>query len=294
MQKLTYINLLGEQIELSGSPPYILSHVEGLGATVPDIITTRGVYQNGVTTHRMLRQKRTVKAGVTLYGARTREEMYAQRAELQKRLALERCFDHVSGNMGRIIYENDKGRWWAYAVPSTPPGDGTRVTTHLKDINITFQCNSAYWTSFEQNVQTLRMGNGGFKLPFSFPIRFGLSLFDGLCVNNGSGNAYVVIEIHGSGEMPSVENKTTGAVLRVNRPIVTGEILTINTDPEALSVSITDASGNVSNAFGYLDSALAVTGFYLVPGRNEIRYIPSMANAASVMVVRWETRLGGV
>lgn len=261
---------------------------------MPDVIGTRGVYQDGETTQRMLRTKRSIKAKISIFGAKTRAQMYEQRIKMQRLLALGRCFDAERGEMGRIVYENDAGRWWAYAIPETTPTDGARFKDNLRDISMNFRCDSAYLTEFERKQSVLQMGAGGFALPFSLPVRFGTAQFESICQNDGAVKAYTQISVYGSGETPTIMNSTTGAVLSISRQIATGEVLVINTDPERLNVTLVHVDGTSENAFGYLNAQHAVTGFYLKPGRNEIHYLPSMPSQSSRVVIAWQDRLEGV
>ena len=100
MQRLIYENLLGERVTLGSEAPYVLSGVSGVGATGAERIATRGARQNGATTRRMTRLERRVRARISIWGAKTRGEMYAARRELERMLALPRCFDAHSGSMG--------------------------------------------------------------------------------------------------------------------------------------------------------------------------------------------------
>ena len=211
MQKILYENLRGERTELCG-PPYLLEHVTGLGATDAEIVTTQGARQSGVTTRRASRGKRIVKAKIAIYGAGTRREMYELRRELCRKLALRQCFDERTGEMGRLMYENDAGAYWAYALPETPAEDGTRFLNHLNAMTLSFQCDSPYLSEFTQNRRVLRRSEGGLTMPFSFPIRLGVTAFAAECENAGAVDAPVDIEIEGSGEKPEIINETTGAV----------------------------------------------------------------------------------
>ena len=88
MQRLIYENLLGERVELGGTPPFILETVSGVGATAAQMLFTRGARQNGVTTHGALRERRLVQASIALMGAHSREALYQLRRNLARVLAL--------------------------------------------------------------------------------------------------------------------------------------------------------------------------------------------------------------
>ena len=291
MQKLTYINLRGEQLEMSSSPPYILHRLNGVEPTELQKTTTRGAMQQGETTRAILRNARIVDATLSIRQD-ARRDMYMARAEAASLLALSACFD--GEEMGRLIYENDAGTWWTYAVPETVMSGGSRARDNLLDMQMAFHCDSPYWFSLDEDYITLQMGDGSFELPFSFPIRFGRRDFSQTARNAGAVDAPVRITIEGTGEMPTLYNHTTGARITVARVIARGEQLIIDTDPTHLTVKVADASGQEENAFGYLDASLAITAFGLRPGDNLIEYAPSVVSNESRVTLRWHKRYEGV
>lgn len=294
MQKLIYENLLGERITLGGAPPYILAGVSGLGPTETALVSTRGAYQNGATTRGATRTQRIVRARFSILGAQTRQAMYEARRAASRLLALPRCLDATTGAMGRLIYENDAIRCWTYAVPEASDTDGRRTDNALGELSVTFRCDSPYWSALAQEARVLRMGEGGLALPFTLPFALGTRAFTATCENDGAIDAPVRIEILGCGEKPALYNETTGAAIRLERAIASGERLIIETDPDRLSVTIAHGDGTRENAFGYLDAQCAVTAFVLRPGQNTLRYVPDQSAADSVITILWRSRQEGV
>lgn len=294
MQKLIYENLLGERLEMGGAPPFVLAHVSGVGATGVSARQTQGAHQNGVTTHGVVREKRIVRAQLSVLGAKTRQALYETRRMMLRMLSLARCFDPATGAMGRLIYENDAGRYWTYAIPDTPPEDGSRFLHALSGVTVTFACDSPYWNAFETCTHTLSMSDTGFSLPFSLPIRMGTTRFTAVCENDGAISTPVSIVVEGSGETPEIINESTGAYLRVDRAVAAGERLLIDTDPAELRVDIEHADGSVESAFGYLDASCAVSAFTLRPGLNQVRYVSGETAGASRVRLSWRARYEGV
>ena len=132
------------------------------------------------------------------------------------------------------------------------------------------------------------------SLPFSFPIRLGNRGFYGVAFNGGQVAAPALIEIAGSGETPTLVNHTTGASLTVARAVAEGDLLAIDTDPEALSVTIHTAQGEQIPAHGYLTLDSSLTDFTLRPGVNELEYKPSTPSVDSLVRIRWTPRMEGV
>lgn len=291
MQKLTYINLRGEQLEMGGSPPYILHGLEGMEPTDVQMTTSRGALQHGVTTRKLLCEARKIDATVSIR-ASGRAAMYEARGYAGTVLSHPRCFD--GEQTGRLLYQNDAGTWWTYAIPEVSLRGGSRARDNLIDMRATFHCDSPYWFSMGEDYIVLAMGSGAFRLPFAFPIRFGRRDFSLTARNMGAVDAPVRIEIEGTGETPTLHNHTTGAKIAISRVIARGERLIIDTDPTALRVVVVSEDGGEENAFGYLDASLAVTEFVLKPGENLIEYAPSVVSNDSRVTVKWRTRHEGV
>lgn len=291
MQKLTYVNLRGEQLEMSSFPPYILHSLAGMEPTDVQIMTTQAPEQNGATTRTVLRAPRTVEATISIRKD-DRADMYEARMRASAILAMNACISE--NQVGRLIYENDTGTWWTYAVPEVSLSGGSRARDNLIDMRAQFHCDSPYWFSMGEDYITLEMGDGSFTLPFSFPVRFGRRDFSRTARNTGAVNAPVHITIEGTGEMPTLFNHTTGGKITVSRVIARGEQLIIDTDPEMLTVKVINADDEEENAFGYLNSSLAVTTFSLRPGDNLIEYAPSVVSNESRVTIKWRTRYEGL
>lgn len=290
MQKLTYINLHGDAIVFTSAPPYILEHVSGLSRPPIKVQTSRGVWQQGDTPERIVLDARIVDLQFHIQGA-SRADLYAQREALMAALASPRAFD--GEKQGRLIYENDHGKWWCYAIPEETDPE-KRFQNWFLSAKLPFRCASPYWKTMGTSSAMLEMGNGGFTLPFSFPIQLGSSNFSGTVVNHGQVDAPLVIQIYGSGETPSIVNRTTGAKLTVSRAVAPGEILRINTDPDVLSVTLIAADGSQTPAHGYLSMDSALRTFTLRPGENKMEYLPSAPNAASRVKMDWQTELEAI
>lgn len=295
MQKIRYINLRGETLEFGARPPLILASVKGLGQTEAALSGTKAAYQSGERITRIQRAARVVDLQFTLIPTQqTRAGMYAERMRVSTILSAARCMD-ADGNMGRLIYENDAGSWWTYAVPE---GEGAQYGTRLQSIlpggKIAFRSGSAYWRSTEEYEARLEMGEGGFRLPFSFPIRFGTGAFSAQAVNGGGTDAPVRIVIYGSGETPTIRNDTTGAQVIIERTIATGERLEIDTNPESLKCVHVHADGTSEDAWGYLNAASAIADFALAPGENALSYIPSQTASGSRVKIYWNAQFEGV
>ena len=291
MQKLTYINLRGESVVFGGGPPYVFERVKGLGKPPVKVSATRGVYQHGETPRRALMEPRFVDVSFHIEGGESRAGLYQKREALMRLLAYDHAFD--GERQARLIYENDHGQWWINAIPEGPDPD-KRMQNWLLSSKLSFRCSNPYWCEMDVQTLALFMSDISFRLPFRFPIRFGSRRFSGVALNAGHADAPVRITIHGSGETPTLVNHTTKARLTVSRPVATGERLLIDTDPEALSVTVRSASGVETPAHGYLSLDTPLVEFVLRAGPNNIEYMPNQPSSLSRVELEWIPRLEGV
>lgn len=295
MQRIRYVNLIGETVEFGAGRPLLLAHVDGLGATEARISALTGAYQSGENMTRIQRSARVVDVQFALWPETdTREAMYRARMDVAKRLTAGRCMDE-GGNCGRLYYENDAGSWWTYAVPEGEGATyGTRFQNKLPGGKISFRSGSAYWRSVQTYTTRLEIAAGGFKLPFSFPIRFGSTQFRKIAQNEGGADAPVQIVIYGTGETPVLRNRTTGATITIERAIASGERLEINTDPEQLRCVHVHTDGTREDAWGYVSADSAVAAFVLRPGDNDVEYVPSQTANDSRVEIQWHALYEGV
>ena len=292
MQKITYINLYGESVVFGQETPMILASVSGLSRPSGKLITSQGAYQSGQTIYRAQLAARKVAVTFNVFGAGTREALYKQRERLEHVLSYSRCVR--DGKCGQLLYENDSGAWVINAVPDGSITYGKRFLNSFPNCKVSFTASGAHLRSQLPKSAVMRMGNGGFRLPTTLPIKLGTRLFRSSLVNAGTVDAPVEITIYGTGETPRIVNHTTGAEIIINHVIETGSRIVINTDPDDLSCVLIDGSGKETDAFGYLDASIAVSAFLLVPGTNDVEYIPSVPSTGSRVELKWRTLYEGV
>ena len=292
MQKVTYINLYGEVIVFGREEPIILASVSGLSRASGKLVTSQGAYQNGETIHRAQLTPKKVAVTFNIYGCKDRAAMYRQRMQIERVLAYGRCVKN--GKCGTLIYENDAGAWMMDAVPSTSVTYGKRFLNVLPNCKVTFTTSGASIREQQAKKGTLRMGAGGFSLPAPLPITLGTRLFVAEMRNEGTVDAPVKITIYGTGEKPKVVNHTTGAMIIVDHEIADGARLEINTHPDELSCVLVGVDGKETDAFGYLDADTAISAFSLIPGTNEVEYLPSVPSVGSRMEMEWHSMYEGV
>lgn len=289
MQKLTYQNIRGQSVTFMHEP-YILCKVSGLGFPNLDLTTATGAYQQGESVLAIKREPRNVKLTLHLMAA-TRARMYQLRTDLAGILSPSLSFDGT--NRAKIIYENDYGSWWTWAIPENGLDWGTRIQNVHPSVTLTFACESPYWFG-GRNAAVFRATQGGFKLPFSFPIVLGSSVFEIRAINGGHAEATPTVIFYGSGDTPLLENLTTGTKLAFVRPLPNGDVLTITTDPSSLSASVRHANGTVENAFELLDPETSLAAFTLRAGENKLKYTSDTDSRKTEVRLEWFDCFEGV
>jgi hypothetical protein len=290
MQKLTYINLSGEQIVFPFEP-FVLEKIGGLGLPDLKIETMRGVYQQGDTVAGYRRERRVVSLTFHIR-AESRSMMYAHRMQLLRVLSPDRA---VRGDdRAQLIYENDQGKYMTWAMPDGGLDSKTRMLDNQLSVKLDFRCESPYWYDNIESEIAFVYTSGGLTFPFEFPIDFGLRDYEKTATNLGQVDAPVEVQILCKGETPSLYNRTTGKRLSMSTPIPSGYTLILNTDPSRLDARMIDASGNEQSAFGRLSLETPLADFVLVPGINELIYEPGGASAQSEITVTWRNAFEGV
>ena len=290
MQKLIYQNILGQQAVFFHAP-FILCKVRGVGMSDVKATAVSGAYQQGESIVGLRREGRKVKLALHLM-ASDRTEMYRLRSGLLETLSADRAFDGT--NRAKLIYENDAGRRWTWAAPESGLDWGNRKQNVHPSLTLTFRCESPFWYAMTPNETSFRARENGLTLPAVFPFRLGSKVFSQTARNNGQSDAPVVATIKGCGEQPALVNDRTGAELRLVSPLPEGDVLTVNTDPAELGVTVTHEDGTVENGFGLLSPESSVAAFVLKPGDNTLRYVPQGDASHTVIEVSWFERFEGV
>lgn len=288
---MTYINLLNESASFGGEGPYVLCKAEGLGPAELNYEEVRGAFQQGTTLTGYRRQRREVELSIHLDGG-TRARLYALRQSLSGILSPERALR--GRERARLIYENDHGRWWTWAAPAGEVHWGARVGEYLSGAKVRFLCESPYWYDMSPAILRFQYGSSALQLPFTLPLRLGYRSFQGRAFVGGQMDTPVEVWVRGTGETPSLVNRSTGAALRLTSALPAGSTLYINTDPSRLQADITGADGSVRNAFGLVDVTHPISHFQLRCGINELEYEPGGDSALTEIELRWYDRFEGV
>lgn len=289
MQTAKYINPRGEEIRFGFAPPYIFEKIDGVGAEDAALITTESAGVDGTTFHGLRFGDREITLTIHVWG-RTRAEMYANRQALIAKLCSEQS---RTGALGRFYYSNDHMAVWIPALVRKAPQKFARSGNYQKSVQIVFYCPSHLWRGLLPQTNRIAYMGGGMKFPLRFSsVRFGAQGYESNLYNAGDSGAPARITITGPATMPSIIKDATGEFVKVKRELFAGDVLTIDTTPNHLYVSITRANGTTEDAFGYID--LSSTFFLLDPGENKLRYESEDDSQSTVILLELYPRYGGV
>lgn len=289
MQKLIYENIIGQQAVFLHAP-YVLCSLRGMGLNNVRVTASAGAYQQGESVLNLQREKRTVQATLHLM-AQSRQEMYRLRSELCGILSPALAFD--GERRARLIYQNDYGTWWTWAVPQNGLNWGKRILDMQPSVTVDFVCESPYW--FGQTSAAVLTGTlGGLVLPVTLPFSLGKRSTEISLLNQGQTEAPVTIRMTGSGETPVLTNLRSGASLSLVQPLPEGDMLTLCTEPGSLRATVTHGDGSTENGFGLLDPTSSLLAFQLLPGMNTLHYRSREETARTLVRVEWNDCYEGV
>ena len=144
----------------------------------------------------------------------------------------------------------------------------------------------------EKNLVNMNSWVGGLKLeskgPFKLRHRGSPTK---TIVNDGHVPVPFVCEFVGPATNPMIRDMESGLFIHVNKTLEADDILTINTDYDKKSVTITRA-GVTTSAYNYID--LASTFFYLPTGETPMKYTSADINQKNQVNVWFRRAYGGL
>lgn len=267
MPKLKYTNVMGEAVEMYGSP-FHLSKWEGLGEVESDIQMSRSPFQHGSSFIGSQLQPRYMTIEMTIRG-NTEAEVTERRRKVSS------IFNPMNG-LGILEYIDVTGvktiKAVAESLPFYPDGQSNRGVTFQKAI-INLVAPNPLWQDSEPTIVSLEDYVESFHFPFSFPTSFALRGDTGTIENIGHAPAPIKITFLGEAINPKITKVSTGETLRIRRTIPEGYSLVITTDFDNQSAQIIEPNGNIINAMGYLDLSEGWSFFNLDVGINELKFI---------------------
>lgn len=256
--KLVFQNDIGS-VEFSIASRVVVEKVTSFGAQNVDFQTTASNREIGERLDHQKVDPKTMSIRGTIIG---------------KSDAIRQQMMHVITPLAKskLIY-NDTYELDVY-VKTSP--DVEKYSSNAK-FNFTLYAPYPYWKKKEKDTTTLV----GYRALFSFPWNisdpnpFQFSEFSEVgyvtVVNDGEAPAYWTVEFLALDEVtkPRIYNMETGEYVRILKTMAEGEKITISTEGDELTVTITAADGTVSDGFRHLD--VDSMPFKLAVGENFIK-----------------------
>lgn len=281
--RLTFTSTAGS-VTFSRQPPYLLLAVSGTGSPKADVQLQRAPYQDGATFIDALLEPRELEVEAAVL-ASTPEVLD------QRRAILAQIFNPKLGP-GTLRVEMEGFSREIEAVseqaPVFPVGGQNQGRTFQR-VLLRLLCPDPWWRDPQESYVWLVGSEGGLRFPIRFPISFAKLSSEMPLVNEGDTACPVVIEFYGPANKPRVDNLTTGKFIEVNRELVAGQVLVINTAFGEKSVTVLPEG---TNAMAWIN--LESEFWQLVPGSNLVRYSALSGGESAKVAIRWRPRFVGV
>jgi len=288
MEKFKFINSEGVSLEISDSEPYILNDISGTGNAEANIQTSDPYQQNGSIFLDSLAKPRKIKIEVEIVG-KDRTEMKTYTASLMT------IFNSLLKE-GTIIYTNDAGSWRIYGAVY----DGPRI--YRKDdypfhqfASVSFFCADPFWLAPIDKQIKMSDFVGGLTFPMTFPITFAERGKGGKINYTGNVPAPMILDFRvadggTSVTNPKIQNEKNEAI-QVQRVILPGERLIINTNTKKLSVTHIAEDGTETDAWG---SLYGVNNTYLQLHKGENVFQFSALSGDPELYLTYAARYSGI
>jgi len=282
MEKIIFINSKGQSVELGNDGPFILTKIEGTGAVNVNIQSQKSPFQDGETYLGNTLEPRSIPIEIMVLGENETDIV-------SKRGKLLQIFNPKLGQ-GRLIYEFGNIKREIKAIPELAP-----VFPHAGDFSdtmqpglIQFYCSNPFWIDEFETSEEIVTWIGGMKFPLRLPTRFAMKGSKKInVINNGDVETPVRIEFKGPATNPKIINHITEEYIKVNRTLLTEDILVITTEFGNKRVEI-----NGQNVFNWID--LNSTFWQLEVGDNIIEYTSDDEVESSSVKIVYKNRFIGV
>lgn len=295
-EKIQFISASGRSIlfnKLPARPAYILKTVDGLGAPDADIMTERSPYQAGASVLGVDVKERVIAATIELIGGGW-AEIEAMRREVL------RVLSPLNG-VGVLKYTTPAGVTYSIPAitqigPTFPIGRENRSRTSQAG-TVTFLCPTPFLRDIFTNEASIVDWSGGFHFPAHHPARFSVRSGGSQkkIVNAGTVPTPVVVTFSGGVTNAKIEKVQTGEYIRVVKTIASDELLIISTEKGNKSVKLLNTgTGELTDAFGYIDLSPGLSFFQLDPGDNFLTYDADANKDGVTVTVVWFNQYMGV
>jgi len=243
-EKFIFENERGQQIEFSVYSPFFIDNIDGISGLKNIIYQNKGMGQDGSTYMGSTLGNRNI----VIQGAITENKE-------QNRIKL---LSIINPKLkAKLIYADGNIKKYVECVVETAP-------TITKDYNPKYQisllCPNPYWRDTAESKKQIVLWKGDFHFPLIIPQDKGIIIGHrepSLIVNienNGQVKTGMVIEFYARGTLknPSLFNVNTREFIKVNKEMVAGEKIIVNTNYGKKKIT-QDINGVKTDILNYLD-----------------------------------------
>lgn len=286
MQSVIFKNSKGQSIDFALQPPMVLQTINGVGEVETNTHTQKSPFQDGRTFIGSKFESREIFMQVAIV-SREDKELFAYREKIQE------IFNPKLGE-GTLIYTNANGTYEIKGVVDGTPS--FKYTVGVVTCQINLLCANPFWYSKDEEIYHF---NAPYVPMFEFPffsdreneIEFGMEQETTTIVNEGTVYTPLIIEFDGGIKNATLTNETTGDYIAINKELLFGEVLTVDTSFGSRKIRLQKVDGTNENGFKYmtLDSKF----LQLAEGENLIRYVAEADGNVTVRL-KWHKRYLGL
>lgn len=264
-KKLTYINTLGAELELTNSAPFLLQNFDTNNNV--NIYNSKGMVQDGCTYLGNTLDIREMSLEIAVI-ADTEEELINYKDKINK------VFNPRNGE-GYLIYKDDIKERRIKCIVNKIPYFSV-INNKVNKCLISLTANNPFWTDILETREEIALWKGDFAFELEIPS-------DG--IEMGHREPSLIVNVNNTGDVesgmriefkalatlinPSLLNVNTQEFIKINKTMSVGEVISVNTYFGNKSVTST-LNGVNTNAFNYID--FQSTFLQLHQGDNLLRY----------------------
>lgn len=278
-----------EKIEFGPLPPYVLTSID-LSGSEAEIVQTQGYMQDGFTPR-----------SVTMKGMQYPLEFYIEASNARELFELRRKLNRVLNPKAgpfTITVQMPHGTFqntiMIENLPKYRVEDEQFLILQQGLFHIT--TSDPYWKNENDIEVPLLSWTPKFSFPFSFKptVQFGYKGEQQKVINHGDEETPVKIDIFGPCTNPKITNLTTMKSVQINRDILAGERLEINTAYGQNTVELVGIDGTRRNAYNWIAPGVRLNEFRLQVGLNILDYSANAGRESATVRIRFRERYTGI
>lgn len=269
MEKVIITNMNGESIILGNQAPYFLEILDGVGEIPVIIESQKSPKQDGSTYLGNTLENRAISIEGIIVTKNNPKEILECRRKMQKVL-------NPKLGLVTINYQNKEVKAIVESTPIFPSGEGNKGLYYQKYL-IYLLCHQPFWKDTGATKEEAAIWRGLFEFPLEVSMEAGIEM--------GFREPSLIVNLYNPGDIscgleikfkalatvvnPMLYNVNTREYIKINKTLVSGEILTVTTHFSNKRIE-SYKDGVTTNAFNWID--LDSTFLQLEPKDNLLRY----------------------